>query len=142
MDEWYNLYTIENGRYIDNLEQDQVRSDPINTDPIGKVQQNVYYAGSKFHIYCVAHIWMVTSKDHGRTWTNPVDINDQVKRRTNEHAILVSPGQGMVTSDGTIAFGVYDNGGNVQGEQENASIVYSSDRGKTWKRTNDVPDMW
>lgn len=142
VDEWYNLYTIENGTYIDNLEQDQVRSDPINTDPIGKVQQNVYYAGSKFHIYCVAHIWMVTSKDHGRTWTNPVDINDQVKRRTNEHAILVSPGQGMVTSDGTIAFGVYDNGGNVQGEQENASIVYSSDRGKTWKRTNDVPDMW
>ena len=143
VDEWYNLYTInDDGEYIDDLKQMQVRSDSINTDPIGEVQQNIYYEDSKFHIYCVAHIWMVTSNDNGKTWTNPRDINDQVKRRTNEHAILVSPGQGMVTSDGTIVFGVYDNSGNITGEQENASIVYSSDRGKTWKRTNDVPNMW
>lgn len=143
VDEWYNLYTInDDGEYIDDLKQMQVGSDPINTSPLSEVQQNVYYEGSQFHIYCVAHIWMITSKDNGRTWTNPQDINDQVKRRTNEHAILVSPGQGMVTSDGTIVFGVYDNSGKIAGEQENASIVYSSDRGKTWKRTNDVPDMW
>ncbi|MEY8427459.1 exo-alpha-sialidase [Lachnospiraceae bacterium 46-15] len=142
VDEWYNLYTInDDGEYIDDLKQMQVRSDSINTDPIGEVQQNVYYEGSKFHIYSVAHIWMVTSKDNGKTWTNPRDINDQVKRHTNEHAILVSPGQGIVTSDGTIVFGVYDNSGTIQGEQENASIVYSSDRGQTWKRTNDVPGM-
>lgn len=143
VDEWYNLYTINsNGEYIDDLKQMQVGSDPINTSPLSEIQQNVYYEGSKFHIYCVAHIWMVTSKDNGRTWTNPRDINDQVKRRTNEHAILVSPGQGIVTSDGTIVFGVYDNSGTIAGEQENASIVYSSDRGQTWKRTEDVPDMW
>lgn len=143
VDEWYNLYTIaEDGEYVDNLTQMQVESPEFNTDETWEIQQNVYYEGSKFHIYCIAHIWMVTSKDHGRTWTNPVDINDQVKRHENEHAILVSPGQGIVTSDGTIVFGVYDNSGRIAGEEENASIVYSNDRGKTWKRTEDVPDMW
>ena len=144
VDEWYNIYSVnDHGEYINSLEQNQVGSaTEVNTDPLGKVQQNVYYEGSKYHIYCIAHIWMVTSKDHGRTWTDPVDINDQVKRHENEHAILVSPGQGIVTSDGTIVFGVYDNSGTIQGEQENASIVYSSDRGKTWKRTEDIPDMW
>ena len=143
VDEWYNLYTINGkGEYVDNLTQDQVISPEVNTDDTWEIQQNVYYEGSELHIYCVAHIWMVTSKDHGRTWTNPVDIGDQVKRHENEHAILVSPGQGMVTSDGTMVFGVYDNSGTIAGEEENASIVYSNDRGKTWKRTEDVPDMW
>ena len=143
VDEWYNLYTVnDKGEYVDNLTQHQVSSPEFNTDDTWEIQQNVYYEGSKLHIYCVAHIWMVTSKDHGRTWTNPVDIGDQVKRHENEHAILVSPGQGIVTSDGTIVLGVYDNSGTIAGEEENASIVYSNDRGKTWKRTEDVPDIW
>ena len=127
VDEWYNLYTVTNGEYVADLTQKQVNS---NTD----IQQNVFYKDSLFHVYSIGYIWYVTSKDHGRTWEHPRNINDQVKRQDNENAILVSPGQGITTNSGDIVLGFYDHGG-----EENASIVYSTDNGATWKRTNDVP---
>lgn len=138
VDEWYNLYTIENGTYVNNLTQKQLAQGENlpdaqlynNTD----IQQNIFYKDSQFHVYSIGYIWMITSKDGGRTWEHPKNINDQVKRRTDEHAILISPGKGIVTNDGTLVIGFYDHGG-----EENASLAYSSDGGETWKRTNDIP---
>lgn len=138
VDEWYNLYTIENGTYVNNLTQKQLAQGENlpdaqlynNTD----IQQNIFYKDSQFHVYSIGYIWMITSKDGGRTWEHPKNINDQVKRRTDENAILISPGKGIVTNDGTLVIGFYDHGG-----EENASLAYSSDGGETWKRTNDIP---
>jgi len=73
--------------------------------------------------------------DDGFTWTDPEILNPQIKRPTKETALLVSPGQGVLTSDGTIVIPFYDHG---DGE-ENASIIWSDDNGKTWERSNDVP---
>ena len=128
VDEWYNIYTVNaDGEYEATLTQKQVNS---NTD----IQQNAFYAGSVLHVYSTGYIWCVKSYDGGLSWEDPEILNTQIKRNDGkETALLVSPGQGMVTSDGDIIVGAYDtyNG-------ENASIFYSTDNGQSWKRSNDV----
>ena len=127
VDEWYNLYTVKNGNYVADLTQTQVNSSTV-------IQQNAFYKASKFHVYNTGYIWCVKSYDGGLSWEDPEILNTQIKRDDGkETALLVSPGQGMVTSDGDIIVGAYDtyNG-------ESASIFYSTDNGKSWKRSNDV----
>ena len=136
VDEWYNIYRVdENGVYRDDLTQKQIVDDSGAINENVDIQQNCYYENSKFHVYRIGYIWLLTSKDHGRTWEAPRNINDQVKRHTGEKAILVSPGRGLTTSDGTIVIGFY----NSHDEEENSSLVWSDDNGETWKRSNDVP---
>ena len=127
VDEWYNLYTVGgNGEYLDDLKQPQINNEDH------QVQQNVYYRDSKFHVYQTGYIWMVTSKDHGRTWEHPRDLVPQIKRE-DDQALLISPGCGLTTSDGTLVIGCYNHQG-----AENASLLYSSDNGVTWNRTADI----
>ena len=129
VDEWYNLYHVQDGEYVmGDLTQKQTNTD---TD----IQQNAYYKDSSFHVYNIGYIWVITSKDHGRTWEHPRNINYQVKRHSGENAILVSPGKGLTTEDGTIIMGFY----NANDGEENASFIYSHDNGETWGRTEDVP---
>lgn len=128
VDKWYNLYKVENGEYKDSLTQKQVNS---NTD----IQQNIFYKGSALHVYNTGYMMYAKTYDDGFTWTDPEILNPQIKRPTKETALLVSPGQGVLTSEGTIVIPFYDHG---DGE-ENASIIWSDDNGKTWERSNDVP---
>lgn len=128
VDEWYNLYTVENGEFTDNLTQKQVNGERRD------IQQNVFYKDSKYHVYSIDYLWVITSKDGGKTWEHPRDLTDMIKRHTDEHGLLVSPGQGITTSIGDIVIGFY----NTQDGEENASLVYSVDNGKTWGRTDDV----
>lgn len=128
VDGWYNLYTVRDGEIINDLTQDKV------DEPGTKVQQNVFYENSLYNVYSIGYIWLIASKDGGQTWEAPRDITDQVKRHTDENAILVSPGQGITTSSGDIVLGFY----NSMDDEENASMVYSTDNGATWKRTADV----
>lgn len=128
VDKWYNLYKLENGEYKDTLTQKQVNSD---TD----IQQNIFYKGSELHVYNTGYMMYAKSYDDGFTWTDPEILNPQIKRPTKETALLVSPGQGILTADGTIVIPFYDHG---DGE-ENSSIIWSEDNGETWKRSNDVP---
>ena len=128
VDKWYNLYKVENGEYKDTLTQKQVNS---NTD----IQQNIFYKGSALHVYNTGYMMYAKTYDDGFTWTDPEILNPQIKRPTKETALLVSPGQGLLTSEGTIVIPFYDHG---DGE-ENASIIWSDDNGKTWERSNDVP---
>ncbi len=127
VDEWYNIYEIENGEYKDTLTQPQVNRADV------EVQQNCFYRDSSYHVYHIDYIWVVKSTDGGRTWEHPRDITDQIKRE-GENAILVSPGKGIVTKDGEIAIGLYSaqNG-------EHASMIYTID-GENWERTDDIAD--
>lgn len=129
VDEWFNLYRYEDGEFIDNLE----RSTVVN-DSSKKIQQNCFYKDSMFHVYSIDYLWVVQSKDGGKTWEHPRDITDQVKRpaSTGEGAILVSPGKGILTKDGTSVIGIYNT---LNGEC--ASMLYTKD-GETWGRTEDV----
>lgn len=77
---------------------------------------------------------MVESHDGGFSWENSSILNPQIKRPSGEYALLLSPGKGFTASDGTITVPLY----NSQDGEENVSLMYSKDNGKTWKRTNDV----
>ena len=91
VDEWYNLYSVENGEYKDTLRQVQVKQESADEDePDVMVQQNAFYAGSDLHVYRTGYIMSVESKDHGRTWDNPQILNTQIKKE-GETALLVSP---------------------------------------------------
>lgn len=131
VDEWYNIYSIKDGVYVDDLKQQKVNGSG------GEIQQNLYYEGSRFHVFRTGYLWMITSKDHGRTWEHPTNIISQIKR-DNEKALLVSPGRGLTTKDGTIVIGLYYHGTDENGGAEAASIMYSNDEGKTWGRTEDI----
>lgn len=129
VDKWYNLYHVKNGEYVADLTQTQVNTDTV-------IQQNAFYAGSVLHVYNTGYIMCAKSTDDGLTWEEPEILNPQIKRDDGkESALLVSPGQGLLTSTGTIVIPFYDHG---DGE-ENASIIWSDDNGATWSRSNDVP---
>ena len=129
VDAWFNLYTLKDGVYTADLTQKQVNSDTI-------IQQNTFYKDSALHMYNTGYMFMVSSKDNGETWGNPVILNAQIKR-DDEIALLVSPGKGLLTSKGDLLFPFYTHGY----EHEFSSFIYSSDHGKTWKRTNEVNNM-
>ena len=80
-----------------------------------------------FHPLLTSHLYLTKSADNGATWSEPVMLNSQVKTSDDTY-YLVSPGRGIVTSDGTIIFGAYDNSGQ-------ASLIYSTD-GENWSRSD------
>lgn len=134
VDEWYNLYSYEEGEFKDDLE----RSTVVNNSSM-EIQQNAFYKDSCLHVFGnTDYLWVITSKDGGRSWEHPRDLTDQIKRnaegQVKDRALLVSPGRGISTASGDLAIGFYDHGG----DEENASIVYSTDNGKTWERTEDM----
>lgn len=127
VDEWYNLYEVVDGEYIELL-QKQVNSD---TD----IQQNVFYKGSVLHVYNTGYLWLATSTDKGETWSHTI-LNTQIKRDP-ETALLVSPGRGLLLKNGdragTVIIPLYDTLGSEQ-----ASFIWSSDNGETWTRTANI----
>lgn len=126
VDEWYNIEKKVDGEFQPILQKQ------VNTDQ--DIQQNVLYKDSELHVYNIGYIWVVESKDGGKSWVNPRIINDQIKAKTGENAILVSPGKGITTTKDVITVPFYSQ----YGGQEKASFIYSKDNGETWKRTNTV----
>ncbi len=71
---------------------------------------------------------LVKSEDDGQTWSDPVNITDQIKQ-PEWHLLLMGPGNGITMSDGTLVFA-------AQYKDENempwSTIVYSSDGDENW----------
>lgn len=69
----------------------------------------------------IAHgaLLLLTSPDEGATWSEPVDISDQVGY------FLPGPGVGTQLRDGRLVIPGYD--------LESAKVIYSDDRGRTWR---------
>ncbi len=74
---------------------------------------------------------LVKSTDDGKTWSQPINITKQVKDPSMT-LILQGPGMGITLKDGTLVFPIQYQDGN-KNRDPYASIVYSKDRGKTWK---------
>ncbi len=72
---------------------------------------------------------LVKSEDDGKTWSQPVNITQQVKNK-NWQLMLQGPGKGITLKNGTLVFP-------AQFKDENrvpfSTIIYSTDHGKTWK---------
>ncbi|MCL4162882.1 UNVERIFIED_CONTAM: hypothetical protein GTU68_002512, partial [Idotea baltica] len=72
---------------------------------------------------------LVKSQDDGLTWSQPINITSQIKD-PKWHLLLQGPGKGITMSDGTLVFPAQFKD---ETEIPHATIIYSSDRGETWK---------
>lgn len=79
-----------------------------------------------------AQLVLTKSTDDGKTWSAPVNITAQVKD-PSWHFLLQGPGRGITMLDGTLVFPIqFIDSTRVP----NAGIMYSKDRGETWKLHN------
>lgn len=77
---------------------------------------------------------LVKSDDDGKTWSKPINITKQVKD-PKWRFVLQGPGKGITMRDGTLVFPAQFRGENeepVNGKPF-STLIYSKDRGKTWK---------
>ncbi len=142
VDAYFNLYYVENGVFSATVEGKADLTQP-QVDSETLIQQNIFYKASKFHVYNTSYTFIITSSDNGRSWNAPeiVDIKRSAAENygQEEKVVLLSPGRGLCTSSGDIIMQVYNQNGRYK---LNASILYSTDNGKSWHRSNDVDGMW
>ena len=75
-----------------------------------------------------AQLVMAKSTDDGKTWSEPINITEQVKL-PEWFFLLQGPGRGITMEDGTLVFPIqYIDKTRIP----NAGIMYSKDRGETW----------
>lgn len=75
-----------------------------------------------------AQLMLVKSDDDGKTWSEPINITEQVKD-PSWCFLLQGPGRGISMDDGTLVFASQYIGSD---RIPNAGIIYSKDHGKTW----------
>ena len=75
-----------------------------------------------------AQLVLVKSTDDGKTWSEPINITEQVKH-PEWYFLLQGPGRGITMEDGTLVFTILYIG---KDRIPNAGIMYSKDRGETW----------
>ena len=84
------------------------------------------------HMNHTAQLVLSKSTDDGKTWSEPINITDQVKD-PSWYFLLQGPGRGITMQDGTLVFPIqFIDSTRVP----NAGIMYSKDRGETWKIHN------
>lgn len=71
---------------------------------------------------------LVKSEDDGLTWSDPINITNQVKR-PEWYLFFQGPGNGITMQDGTLVFPAQFKDVN---QVPNSTLIYSKDHGKTW----------
>ncbi|MEO8370519.1 MAG: sialidase family protein [Candidatus Solibacter sp.] len=74
-------------------------------------------------------IWIARSTDDGKTWTTPAEITSQVKL-PDWTWYATGPGNGIQLRSGRL---IIPCDHNLAGERRFSHIIYSDDRGATWK---------
>lgn len=87
-------------------------------------------AGNGFEHGVSTQLMVTVSKDDGKTWSKPENINRQIKDST-WMITLQGPGRGICMEDGTLVVPIQ----HVEPDRvAHAGIMYSKDQGKTWRR--------
>ncbi len=76
-------------------------------------------------------LMLVRSDDDGVTWSQPINITNQVKH-PEWCFILQGPGKGITMRDGTIVFAAQYQDPPERRRLPHSTIIYSKDHGKTW----------
>lgn len=95
----------------------------------GIYKGNLFYKDTPYEIYPTSYLCLTTSEDGGKTWSVPYLISGV--KNEEETFYGTGPGRGLVTHDGTLMFCCYNN--------VYASVIFSRDQGKTWKRFGNIP---
>ena len=82
--------------------------------------------------YETAQLMMVKSTDDGQTWSDPINVTEQMKD-PSWWFFFQGPGRGITMADGTLVFPSQYIGAD---RIPNAGIMYSKDGGKTWQTHN------
>lgn len=125
--------------------QEDIR--PVLVQQMGSsklIQSNLFYLQSEWKVPCTFYLMVRSAEvtDNGLEWGEPefINVKNQGERFTG-----VCPGRGTIASVGgkeRIIFPLYDNyQGNQSDGKELASIAYSDDGGKTWKRGNRASNL-
>ncbi len=83
-------------------------------------------------------LWMTYSDDNGESWSAAEDITRQGRNVERWGKAVFGPGHGMETSAGRLVVPVnapFDAG---EAEQTASFAIYSDDKGKTWKRGQQI----
>lgn len=102
---------------------------------------NLFYndTNSKFTAYPTTYLYLTKSTDNGASWSTPQLLN---LKNDSEDFYGVGPGNGIVTKNGTIMIPCYINASTGSSSQR-ASFIYSTDNGRTWKRSaNATSSTW
>lgn len=117
VDRYFNLYENSVPLY-----QKQVNSEKT-------IQQNVFYKDSALHVFNTMFTLHLTTVDEGRTWD--AELVNHIKLES-ENALISSPGNGTLASDGTLLMPFYV----FFSDYSAVSLfIYSKDNGLTWQRT-------
>ena len=76
-------------------------------------------------------LMLVRSDDDGRSWSQPINITEQVK--LPEWCLLLQgPGKGITMQDGTLVFAAQFQDTNANRRLPRSTIIYSRDHGESW----------
>lgn len=99
-----------------------------------EVPMNIMYKNSLFKPLPTSYLYLVYSDDSGKTWSDPVDLNQFVKPE-DECFMGVCPGRGIQIENGKYAgrliFAAYFY--DTETGKQRFTTIYSDDGGKTWQ---------
>ncbi|OUO92110.1 hypothetical protein B5F40_01905 [Gordonibacter sp. An230] len=128
------IYSVDGGSAVEGYEVDEF----FNIIGDDGTDTNLFCADSPFMVYPTNYLYLTSSSDGGKTWSEPTLIN---AKDSDEQTLLIGPGSGTVLEDGTLVYSVYEYS---YGKQV-AGIIWSEDGGRTWERSDDAtayPDHW
>ena len=84
-------------------------------------------------------LWTFYSDDHGKTWSKPTEISDQILDPAWRW-YATGPGVGIQLQDGRLVIPATRNKGSDGGRSAKSHVIYSDDHGKTWQLGGEAGD--